>query len=346
MDQPVWKWNKTVNTGVFLPTVLYEIDRQKSFWFCVSTLSARWQCSFGLSVSQWRHWIFSTSFLILCARAWDWNITVKKKKRTTATRKTPRLSYWNESFIFINRVLWPPWGQVLAWGRGAGVLWVWRSDCRKAQEMNVLSARAKKTRLQRGRRNKYLNLTHLLVPSQTKQAEDSFLSSNKTRFSLGWWGLPLLNHFHIWYLEWEYSAWLVETVGLDLWCLLSRAALRLCSTGSDYSTTSSLSGRQNVGGGDGRRAAKFRTWERLGRCAGDCSRFVVQCSSVKYAALPLRKLSSEELLWRKRPAPQTHRFRAVGGRMSLPFISIPVQFHPQPRSTGSPLKRSLARLWE
>lgn len=110
------------------------------------------------------------------------------------------------------------------------VLWVWCRDCRKAQEMNVLSAHAKKTRLQWERRNKYLNLTHLLLPSQTKQAADSFLSSNKTHFSLAWWRLPLLSHFHIWYLEGEHSACLVGTVWLDLWCLLSCAPLRLCST--------------------------------------------------------------------------------------------------------------------
>lgn len=99
--------------------------------------------------------------------------------------------------------------------------------------MNVLSAHAKKTRLQWERRNKYLNLTHLLLPSQTKQAADSFLSSNKTHFSLAWWRLPLLSHFHIWYLEGEHSACLVGTVWLDLWCLLSCAPLRLCSTGAE-----------------------------------------------------------------------------------------------------------------
>lgn len=148
------------------------------------------------------------------------------ERMTVTVRKTPCLSCWNESFIFINLVFWPQ--------RQKQVLWVWFCDCRKAQEMNVLSARAKKTtRLQRERRNKYLNLTHLLLPSQTKQAvsrpllqDTIFISS--MRSPLIEWPPP-----HIWNLEWEYSAGLVETVGLDLWCLLSRGRLRLCSTGGE-----------------------------------------------------------------------------------------------------------------
>lgn len=220
-------------------------------------LPARWQCSFGFSFNQWHHWIIATTFLILCASGRLKYHTVQKIKRTTAT-----------TLSSLSTVSFDPWGHVLT--SGWGVLWVWCHDCRKAQEMNVLSAHARKTRLQRGRRNKYLNLTHLLLPSQTKQAEDSFLSSDKTRFSLAWWGLRLLRHFHIWYLEWEYCAWLVETVGLDLWCLLSRARLRLCST--SYSLRKTVCGRRwrsaSIGGLGGGAvscsAAKFRTREIVG----------------------------------------------------------------------------------
>lgn len=82
MDQPVWKWNKTVNMGVLLTRGLHEIERRMSFCFCfwVRPLSARWQCSFGLSFNQWHHWIFPTSFLILCA-------SVRQKYHTDKTKK-------------------------------------------------------------------------------------------------------------------------------------------------------------------------------------------------------------------------------------------------------------------
>lgn len=191
-----------------------------SFCFCVCQLPARWQCSFGLSLNQWHHWILSTSFLIQCASMILKYHTDQEKDDCNEEDSVSELL----KLIFH---LYQPC-PLTPGGRGWGwVLWVWCRDCRKAQEMNVLSAHAKKTRLQRGRRNKYLNLTHLLLPSQTKQAADSFLSSNLS-FSLAWWGLPLLSHFHIWYPEWEYSAWLVETVGLDWWCFL-----RLCSTGAE-----------------------------------------------------------------------------------------------------------------
>lgn len=133
---------------------------------------------------------FPTSFLILCASVGlKYHTDQKKKKRTTATMRN---SLWTIEMNLYQPCPLTCGGMFLP--SGGFILWVRCRDCKKAQEMNVLSARAKKTRLQRGRRNKYLNLTHLLLPSQTKQAADTFLSSNKTRFSLAWWRLPLLNH--------------------------------------------------------------------------------------------------------------------------------------------------------
>lgn len=105
--------------------------------------------------------------------------TDKKKKKDDCNEEdsVPAIEM---NLSSLSTVSFDPWEHVLAC-RGV-LLWVWCRDCRKAQEMNVLSAHARKTRLRRGRRNKYLNLTHLFLPSQTKQAVDSFLSSNKTRF--------------------------------------------------------------------------------------------------------------------------------------------------------------------
>lgn len=296
MDQPDWKWNKTVNTGVFLTRVLYEIERDVFLFL----FPARWQYSFGLSFNQWHHRIFSTSFFeSVCKR--EPEISHRPKKGGLQQRGRLRVWAIEMNLSSLSTVSFDPWGHVLAGvGVGVGVLWVWCRDCRKAQEMNVLSAHAKKTRLQRGRRNKYLNLTHLLLPSQTTQAADGFLSSNKTRFSLAWWGLPLLSRFHIWYLEWEYSAWLVETVGLRLWCLLSRAPLRLCSTGAEQhillTQWKTECGRRWRSASVGRLQCPVQQQNLEHEKDSVCSRFAVQCKSVKQASLPLRKFRSEELL--------------------------------------------------
>lgn len=198
-------------------------------------------------------------------------------------------------------------GSLLGGGWGV-ILWVWRRDCKKAQEMNVLSAHAKKTRLQRGRRNKYLNLTHLLLPSQTKQTADGFLSSNKTRFSLAWWGLPLLSHFRIWYLEWEHSARLVETVGLDLWCLHSRAPLRLCSTGAEQNILlaqwKTECGRRWRSASVGRVLCPAQQQNLEYEKDSVCWRLQQVCGSVQVSQIC--KFSSEEFLCEQHHSPERH----------------------------------------
>lgn len=235
----------------------------------------------------------------VCVQAWAWNITQTKKKEDCNNEEDSVSELLKWIFHLYQPCPLTPGGTFLL-GWGGVVLWVWCRDCRKAQEMNVLSAHAKKTRLQRGRRNKYLNLTHLLLPSQTAQAADGFLSSNKTRFSSAWWGLPLLSRFHIWCLEWEYSAWLVETVGLRLWCLRSRAPLRLCSTGAEQhillTQWKTERGRRWRSASVGRLQCPVQQQNLEHEKGSVCSRFAVQCESVKQASLPLRKFRSEELL--------------------------------------------------
>ena len=62
---------------------------------------------------------------------------------------------------------------------------MWLSDCRKAQEMNVLSGCAKRkttTAWWGGKRERRLNLTHQLLPSQIKIIQqDSFLSVSRPK---------------------------------------------------------------------------------------------------------------------------------------------------------------------